>query len=365
MTDEAEQHARRRALHGTRRSRTQGAHVAPTPRPVPPRLAAPHEAPPALDAQPLRAPHVLEPLPHEPLPHEPLRAAPRDAPREPVSDAGLIAAVRAGDRTAYECLYERHVGAALAVARHYTRSEADADDVVAEAFERVLSALGRGQGPDVAFRAYLFTVVRRVAVDRSASESRTAPVEADALERAADPVAASDDAVLGDFERGAAARAFRSLPERWQAVLWYTEIEGRKPAEVAVVLGLTPGGVAALAYRAREGLRQAFLQQHVGPAPASRACTAVSDSLGGYVRGGLGKRQAARVEAHVATCTPCQARVIELDDVGSTMRVLVAPAVLGATSAAVLAAVRDVALGAAGAWGAGVAGAGAGAGAGA
>ena len=54
------------------------------------------------------------------------------------------------------------------------------------------------------------------------------------------------------------ARAFASLPERWQAVLWHTEIEGARPADVAPLLGLTANSVAALAYRAREGLRQAM-----------------------------------------------------------------------------------------------------------
>jgi len=38
-------------------------------------------------------------------------------------------------------------------------------------------------------------------------------------------------------------------------VLWHSEIEGARPAEVASLLGLTANGVAVLAYRAREGLR--------------------------------------------------------------------------------------------------------------
>lgn len=36
--------------------------------------------------------------------------------------------------------------------------------------------------------------------------------------------------------------------------------EGRTPAELAPVLGVSPNGVAALACRARKGLRQAYLQ---------------------------------------------------------------------------------------------------------
>ena len=71
-----------------------------------------------------------------------------------------------------------------------------------------------------------------------------------------------DTAVEG-FENSAAAAAFASLPERWQLVLWHTEVEGQKPAEVGELLGMSANSVSALAYRAREGLRQAFLNSHI------------------------------------------------------------------------------------------------------
>ena len=64
----------------------------------------------------------------------------------------------------------------------------------------------------------------------------------------------ADPAVAG-LERTMIADAFASLPERGETVLWHTEIEGARPAEVASLLGLTANGVAVLAYRAREGLR--------------------------------------------------------------------------------------------------------------
>jgi len=40
------------------------------------------------------------------------------------------------------------------------------EDLVSEAFVKVLQVLQRGGGPDVAFRAYLLTAVRRLRVDR-------------------------------------------------------------------------------------------------------------------------------------------------------------------------------------------------------
>ena len=79
------------------------------------------------------------------------------------SDADLILQVRSGDAGAFGLLYERHAGAALVVARQYTSGTAEAEDVVADAFAAVWSAFQGGSGPTDAFRAYLFTVVRRTA----------------------------------------------------------------------------------------------------------------------------------------------------------------------------------------------------------
>ncbi|WP_378100699.1 sigma-70 family RNA polymerase sigma factor [Cellulomonas sp. T2.31MG-18] len=245
------------------------------------------------------------------------------------SDADLIAASRTRDAAAFGALYERHAGAALVVARQHTDSAADAEDVVADAFTAVWGALQRGSGPTEAFRAYLFTVVRRVAaVRRDAGRRTQATDDVAVLEAGALPEADAAEPALAGLERGLVARAFASLPERWQAVLWHSEVEGLQPAQIAPLLGLTANSTAALAYRAREGLRQAYLQQHLNE-PLSEACRAVSGKLGGYVRGGLGARDTKAVEAHLDECGRCRGLVLELGDVSHGMRGVVAPLVLG------------------------------------
>src|SRR5689334_10847027 len=75
-------------------------------------------------------------------------------------DAELIAGVRGGDEHAYDLLYRRHSESALRYARSLAKSTVDAEDVVAEAFARVLAALQAGMGPEEAFRPYLLSVVR-------------------------------------------------------------------------------------------------------------------------------------------------------------------------------------------------------------
>jgi RNA polymerase sigma factor (sigma-70 family) len=277
------------------------------------------------------------------------------------SDAELITAVRAGNVDAYDLLYRRHLGAARNLAGQLTRSPAELDDLVAEAFAKVLDTLRGGGGPDTAFRAYLLTTLRHSLYDKTRRERR---VEySDDLSRL-DPGEPFVDTAVQGLEATLVARAFGSLPERWQTVLWHTEVEGETPAQVAPLLGLTPNGVSALAYRAREGLRQAYLQVHLQDTAGER-CRYTVERLGAWARHGLSKRERSQVDAHLAGCERCQALAAELADLNGGLRAIIAPLIVGVPWAAGYlglagekATAAAGAAGAAGTAGAGTAGAG-------
>jgi RNA polymerase sigma factor (sigma-70 family) len=248
------------------------------------------------------------------------------------SDAELITRVRGGDLPAYGILFDRHREAAHRLARQLSRSP-DSDDLVAEAFTKVLSVLRNGGGPDIAFRAYVLTAVRRLHIDRMREAARVEP--SDDLERF-DAGTAFEDPALDGFERSAAARAFSSLPERWQLVLWHLEVEGQKPAEIAPLLGLGANSVSALAYRAREGLRQAYLQMHLADG-AGEKCRWTTEHLGAHVRDGLSRRDSAKVAEHLDECHRCTGLYLELSEINSNLGALLGPAVLGGSAAAYVA----------------------------
>ena len=261
------------------------------------------------------------------------------APQGELSDAELISAVRGGDVSAYGDLFARHREAATRLARQLV-STSDADDLVSEAFAKVLNVLLAGGGPDVAFRAYLLTAVRRLHVDKIRATNRAMPTDDLTQFDQGEPF---NDTVLAGFEGGAAARAYASLPERWQLVLWHLEVEGQKPAEVAPLLGMTPNSVSALAYRAREGLRQAYLQMHSADISDSE-CRWTHEKLGAYVRKGLSRRDAAKVEEHLRTCRKCTALFLELSEVNSSMAGVIGPVVLGTATMGYLGAAAPVGL---------------------
>lgn len=257
------------------------------------------------------------------------------------SDAELISRVRTGDLEAYGELFARHHQAAERMARQLVPAN-DADDLAGDAFAKVLDALRNGSGPDISFRAYLLTTVRRVHVDRIRSGRKVQTTD-DIAAYEREPQGFDDPTVTG-FESGAAAKAFASLPERWQAVLWHTEVEGEKPATIAPMLGLTANGVSALAYRAREGLRQAYLQQHLADVAGDR-CRWTTERLGAYVRGGLTKRENKNVREHMDDCAKCTAVYLELVEVNSALPALLAPALLGTAGLGYLAAASGVKVG--------------------
>jgi RNA polymerase sigma factor (sigma-70 family) len=275
------------------------------------------------------------------------------------SDAELIAAVRAGDRAAFAQLYERHERAARRMARQLSASPHDVDDLVAEAFARVFDMLSAGRGPDSAFRAYLLTAVRNGMYERARRDRRLELSEDMGRHDRGEPWV---DPAEAELNSALAARAFASLPERWRTVLWYSEVEQESTAEVGSRLGLRPNAVAALAYRAREGLRQAFLQAHVSGCD-EEACREAVARLGSWTRDRISTGDAARVEAHLATCRRCRQVAAELEEVNSGLRGLLAPLLLGGAATGPLAALlRDSAGGAStGAASAGAASAGAGA----
>lgn len=248
-------------------------------------------------------------------------------------DPELIAAVRSGEISAYGALFDRHREAAMRVARYAARNSTDADDLVAEAFAKVLAQLQAGRGPDTAFRAYLLTTVRRLHIDRTRAQQREVVTDS---ERELDRGVEFDDLALAEFERGTAGRAFASLPERWQLVLWHLDVERQKPAEVAPLLGLSPNSVSALAYRAREGLRQAYLRFHLTDV-TEESCQHTTELLGAYVRGGLSNRDATKVRTHLDECARCMGVYLELNEINADLRAVIGPIVLGGALAAYLA----------------------------
>jgi RNA polymerase sigma factor (sigma-70 family) len=267
-----------------------------------------------------------------------------EAPED--GDRTLLERLRAGEDAAFGELFSRHSAAVFRLALSIAADRAEADDLTAEAFFRVLQAIRRGSGPVDNVRGYLLIVVRRVAWEWS-MRRRDVPVSDEELTYRAP----SDPDTSGQFtERNLIRRAFTSLPERWRKVLWKMEVEGERPAVVALNFGLSPNATAALARRARQGLRAAYLQAHLAADRSATGCRSVLEKLGAYTAGTTSGVERRRIRAHLATCATCDAMYAELREVFTGLRpnagVAAAPVVaaagwqLGATVKALFASTK-------------------------
>lgn len=241
-------------------------------------------------------------------------------PEPSADDTALLTRARTGDASAIAELYEVHLPAAHRLAVLLVGFD-DADDLLADAFARVVAQFIAGVGPTTNFHGYLFTTLRNRHRDlqRRGGHEEPASDHPWLLEAA---VAPSEDAAE-DFDSDLAAAALASLPPAWQQVIHLLEVEERTVAETAALLGLRPSAVSSLAYRGREGLRAAYLDQLIKQAPARTSeCDWVRQRMSRYVRTTLCASAVARFDSHLPTCTTCAPLLGHLRQVNARFRFL-------------------------------------------
>lgn len=194
-------------------------------------------------------------VPPDATPHAP--DGPTHAAREHDAaaddDLELLSAVRSGDVSAMSTLYERHYGAALQTARG-VGGPGLADDLVSDAFIRVFMSVLHGSGPDRQLKPYLATTIRHLYVDQIRRSAREFLVgDPEVLDRT------QTDDTDGVLQESLVVDLLASLPPRWREILWRTIILGEPPAVAGAKMGLNANAAAALGFRARRGLRAAYL----------------------------------------------------------------------------------------------------------
>jgi RNA polymerase sigma-70 factor (ECF subfamily) len=146
--------------------------------------------------------------------------------------------------------------------RRYARAlvgdRSTADDLVQDTLERAWAKLHLyRRGTDL--RAWLFTVMHNVHVNRVRSSRATDPLD-DEIPELAQRAPQSDALLVRDLDR-----AIARLPAEQRAVLLLVTLEEMSYDQVARTLGIPIGTVMSRLSRAREKLRTMMLGQ---PAPA-------------------------------------------------------------------------------------------------
>lgn len=150
------------------------------------------------------------------------------------------------DERSFAAFYERNRRALWSYVYRVTGHAADADDIVQEAFCRVIGA-DIDAGDEEGLRRYVFKVAGNLMADRWRRASR----EASWLER----LRGSDIHVDAEYD-DSVSREFAALAPRERAILWLAYVEGENHQEIADSLGLARGSVKVLLFRARAKLKR-------------------------------------------------------------------------------------------------------------
>jgi RNA polymerase sigma factor (sigma-70 family) len=171
------------------------------------------------------------------------------------TDDELMADVRAGDAQAFTELYERHSAPLLTFLVRLIGDQTLAEDLLQETFVRVY--LGRHAYQAIGqFRAWLFTISRRLVIDWRRSQQQLASShEPAALETIAAPGRADDRAEARDLAVRL-ERAIRRLPDGQREVLLLSRYADLNTEQIAQMTGSTPGAVRVTLHRALQRLRE-------------------------------------------------------------------------------------------------------------
>ena len=230
------------------------------------------------------------------------------------ADADLVAAVRAGDDSAFEELYRRYQPRIARFICGMLHDAARCEDVAQEAF---LSALRRMRATDaeINFKPWIYQIARNAAIDSYRRNNHAVEVSMDADDglRASDRTRlvgldGSPDAALVTKERMDHLQgAFDELSDVHTRVLVMRELEGMSYREIGEKLELTRPAVESALFRARRRLESEYSELSEG-----RRCEAMAGTIARIAAGVQRGAEEQRLARHARRCHTCRRHAREL-----------------------------------------------------
>ena len=156
-------------------------------------------------------------------------------------------------RQSFEEAMLPHLDAAFNYARWLTRSDADAEDVVQDAYMRALKFFSSFRGDNA--HSWLLTIVRNTWYGRFPKRLGPAPpVPTEIVDEPADDALDPEALLMQQQTVDRVRHLLEELPADFREVLVLRELEGLSYKEIAAVVGIPIGTVMSRLARARERL---------------------------------------------------------------------------------------------------------------
>lgn len=168
-------------------------------------------------------------------------------------DAALIHRMRDRDETALSALYDAYAGFVYSLARSIVRNDADAEDITQEVFFRVWERAGTFDSSRGSPAAWITTLTRRLAIDKTRSRTFKARGRESSIETQSSGVAVDGSAAVLSAEANEVLESLKRLETQYREVIRLSYYEGLSHSAIAARLGIPLGTVKS---RLREGVVQ-------------------------------------------------------------------------------------------------------------
>lgn len=152
-----------------------------------------------------------------------------------------------------ERIYTEYSGKINGYIRARIRNKADADDLCAEVFEKILKKLDGFDPEKASLNTWIFTVTRNTVIDHF----RRAKPSEELDENISDDTELDED-LLNSESLSELAAALRSLPQQMTDIIVLRYYDGKPLTEIAEIMGLSYGAVKLRHQNALLMLRKAL-----------------------------------------------------------------------------------------------------------
>ena len=178
-------------------------------------------------------------------------------PSAPAEDAADVALAAAGDRRAFERLYQLHVNRVFTLCSRMCGSKVRGEELTQDVFVRVWEKIPQFRG-DSAFSTWIHRVAVNIVLTDRKIEGRERRRMMEDENEGGEEMFVAAASMPRDADRMDLAAAIDTLPPGARQIFVLHDVEGYKHEEIAELCGITTGGSKAQLHRARLLLRGAL-----------------------------------------------------------------------------------------------------------
>lgn len=159
----------------------------------------------------------------------------------------LVGRAQQGDTSAIEALYQRYAQSVYRYIYYRVSSTADAEDLTAEVFVKMVEGLPNYRFTGAPFEAWLYRIAAARVIDHR-RRGRRRP-QAELTEAMADNAALPEEEIQHAQEVETLRQAFSQFNDEEQTLLILRFVERKSHQEVADILGKSPAAVKSMQHR--------------------------------------------------------------------------------------------------------------------